>query len=122
MSVWLFIATCLVGALGAVSRFVVDGEIRRRWPSPLPWATFVVNVSGSLLLGLVTGAVIGHDSSNVLRVVVGSGFCGGYTTFGTAMVETLRLTQGRTTVAGVGYSVGTLVATVTAAGLGLVLA
>ena len=40
----------LAGGLGAVVRFVVDGEVRRRRPSGLPWATVLVNVSGSLLL------------------------------------------------------------------------
>lgn len=121
MSVWLFIVTCLAGSAGAVARFVVDGEIRRRWVSSLPWATLIINVSGSLLLGVVTGAVVGHGEPSVWKTVVGTGFCGGYTTFSTAMVETLRLAQARAGAVAVGYSLVTIVASAVAAALGLVL-
>lgn len=121
MSPWVFAATCLAGSLGAVARFVVDGEVRRRWPSPFPWATSFVNVTGSLLLGVVTGAVVGHGDPSVLRTVVGTGFCGGCTTFGTAMVETVRIAQRRAPAAAAGYALGTVGATTAAAAVGLLL-
>lgn len=119
MSVGLFVATCLAGSLGSLARFVVDGEVRRRVPSSFPWATALINVTGSLLLGLVTGLVLGSGEPSVLRVVVGTGFCGGYTTFSTAVVETLRLAQRRAPGAALAYAAGTLVATTAAGALGL---
>lgn len=100
----------LAGGAGAVTRLVVDGEVRERLGrtrladvaggSPLPWATAAVNVTGSLLLGLVTGAVLDAEPSAAARVV-GTGFCGGYTTFSAASVETLRLLRDRGWAAGV---------------------
>ncbi len=91
----------LAGGAGAITRLVVDGEVRERLArtrfagSPLPWATGVVNVTGSLLLGLVTGAALLGSAPTTTQRVVGTGFCGGYTTFSTASVETLRLLRDR---------------------------
>ena len=50
--------TLLAGASGAVTRFVLDASIKRRWRSPFPLATVVINVTGSLLLGVLAGAVL----------------------------------------------------------------
>ncbi|GAB3469833.1 fluoride efflux transporter CrcB [Kineococcus endophyticus] len=121
MSAVVVLVTCLAGSAGAVTRFVVDGEIRRRWAGSFPWATLVINVSGSLVLGLVTGAVLGHGAPSVWKTVLGTGFCGGYTTFSTATVETLRLAQARAGLAAVAYSVATFLGSAVAAAVGLVL-
>ena len=109
----------LAGGLGAVVRFVVDGEVRRRRPSGLPWATVLVNVSGSLLLGVLVGLVRHHGAPEDLRLVLGVGFCGGYTTFSTASVEVVRLVQGRRVGAAVGIGLGQLVLAVAAGAVGL---
>lgn len=111
----------LAGSAGAVARFVLDGWIRSTRSGSFPWGTFVINVSGSLLLGLVTGLVLFHGQSDTLRVLVGVGFCGGYTTFSTASFETVRLVQQGRSAAAVTNSVGTLAATVAAGALGLAL-
>lgn len=83
----------LAGGLGAATRFIADGEIRRRWSTTFPWATATINVSGSLLLGFLAGVVLFHRAPEDLQLIAGVGFCGGYTTFSTAMVETVRLAQ-----------------------------
>jgi fluoride exporter len=57
----------------------------------LPWGTLLVNVSGSFLAGLVLGAVGARAVPDGLELVVVGGFLGGYTTFSTAMYESLRL-------------------------------
>ena len=108
------------GALGAVTRFVVDGLIRQRWSSTFPWATLVINVSGSLLLGVLTGLVLYRGSPTDLRLIVGTGFCGGYTTFSTASFETVRLAQRRAFGRAIGNGLGTILLTVGAGALGLV--
>lgn len=86
--IWL---VALLGGLGAVARFVVDGLIRGRVTHVLPVATMTVNVTGSLLIGLLAGAAAYHGLSADALLLGATGFCGGYTTFSTAMVETVRL-------------------------------
>jgi CrcB protein len=85
----------VAGGVGAVGRFVLDGLIRSRIALLVPAGTFVINVSGSLLLGFVTGIVMAGSEPTDFRVVLGTGFLGGYTTFSTAMIETVRLLQQR---------------------------
>lgn len=114
----------LAGALGAVLRFMVDSEFKRRHPSAFPWGTGFINVSGSLVIGVVAGAVMFDSGANELQAIIGTGFCGGYTTFSTASFETVRLIQqGRAGMA-VGYAAGSLVISIAAcaAGLGVVYA
>ena len=108
----------LAGGVGAVARFVLDGLVRSRVTS-FPVGTVVVNVTGSFVLGLVTGLALAHVVPDELRLVVGTGFCGGYTTFSTASFETVRLVEQRRVGAALLNGVGTLVVTVSVAGLGL---
>ncbi len=83
----------LAGGLGAAARFVLDGLVRARWPMDFPLPTVVVNVSGSALIGMLAGAGLFHGLDRTTYLVGAVGFCGGYTTFSTAMVETVRLVQ-----------------------------
>ncbi|MFT4398393.1 fluoride efflux transporter FluC [Gordonia lacunae] len=112
-------AVMVAGALGAVTRFVVDGAVRRRWPTITPWGTFAINVSGSALLGVLAGLVVFHGVPHGWQSVVGTGFCGGYTTFSTAAFETVRLAQRGDRWRSGAYAVGTLVASVTACAAGM---
>lgn len=112
----------LAGGLGAVCRLVVDGAVRARWGRGFPYGTLVINVGGSLLLGLLSGLVLFHGVPTAWRSVLGTGFCGGYTTFSTASFETVRLIQERRPVAAVLNGAGSLVLAVLAGGLGLLLA
>ncbi|AKC39090.1 Putative protein CrcB homolog 2 [Mycolicibacterium phlei] len=116
------IAVILAGALGAVARFVVDSLIKHRRTFRFPWATLLINLSGSALIGVVAGAVIFHHSSSALLAVVGTGFCGGYTTFSTASVESVRLLERREWSLALYNTFGTLLGTVGACGAGLALA
>lgn len=112
---------CLAGGLGAATRFVVDGEVKRHRPSTFPWATVLINVSGSFLLGLLVGLVRDNGAPESLRLVLGVGFCGGYTTFSTASFETVRLAQQGKYGRSVLNAVATVVLTVSAAALGFAL-
>jgi crcB protein len=110
------------GGLGAVARFVLDALVRGRIRTVVPAGTMIINVSGSLLLGLVTGLVLFHAVPDDWRLVLGTGFLGGYTTFSTASFETVRLLQERRWVAAVVNGLGMLLLAAAAAAGGMALA
>jgi len=80
-------------ALGAPLRYLTDRAVQARHDTVFPWGTFAVNVVGSLVLGVVTGAVIAGGASPRLQLAVGTGFCGALTTYSTFSYETLRLLE-----------------------------
>ncbi|MCR8693677.1 fluoride efflux transporter FluC [Rhodococcus rhodochrous] len=116
------VGVALAGSLGAVVRFVVDSALRARSGSSLPWPTVLINVTGSLLLGLLTGAVLFHEAPGEMLTVVGVGFCGGFTTFSTTSVDSVRLIVARRYGAACAIAFGTLATTLVAAAAGLTLA
>jgi len=115
------VLTFLAGASGAVSRFVLDALVKQRWRSPFPLATVLINITGSLLLGVLAGIVLFHGQSSTWQTIVGTGFCGGYTTFSTASFETVRLVEQGRRMVGLLNAVGSLVASVAACAVGLAL-
>jgi fluoride exporter len=117
-----FVLVTVFGGLGAATRFVVDGWIRGRWSTGLPVATIAVNVSGSLLIGFLAGGLADGGIAPDVYVVAATGFCGGYTTFSTATVETVRLAQAGAYRKAVLNAFGTLLVTVLAAAAGIAVA
>lgn len=115
----IFIA--LAGSLGATSRFVLDGHLKARFGGAFPWATFIINVTGSFILGIVTGILLKHHNFNDVEAIIGVGFCGGYTTFSTASFETVRLLERREYRRALANAAGGLAATIVAAAIGLVI-
>jgi CrcB protein len=111
----------LAGGLGAGARFVVDGLIRARVRTALPVGTILINVTGSLLLGIIAGATL-RGAPSEIQAIAGTGFLGGYTTFSTASVETIRLIQASRPGTAALNALGTLAATLAAAAVGLLLA
>jgi len=91
MTLWAVILMAIAGGLGAVARFVLDSIVRMRVEA-YPLGTLIINLSGSFLLGLVVG-LAGHALSPDWRLILGTGFLGGYTTFSTASYEAVRLAQ-----------------------------
>ena len=111
----------LAGAVGAPCRYLLDRFVQSRVAarSRIPWGTIAVNVSGSLALGLLTGAALYHAFPATPRLILGTGFCGAYTTFSTFTVETVRLLEeGALTEALANVGISTLAGT-GAAALGL---
>ncbi|WP_348789638.1 fluoride efflux transporter CrcB [Leifsonia sp. NPDC080035] len=119
MTPLLVIAVAAAGGVGAVARLVLDGVLRSRVAVSYPLGTTVINVTGSFLLGLVTGLALAHGLPAEWRAILGTGFLGGYTTFSTASYETVRLAQQRRYRAALFNGVGMLVLALAAAGLGL---
>ncbi|MFS4096244.1 fluoride efflux transporter CrcB [Streptomyces sp. AF1A] len=87
---WLLVA--LGAVVGAPLRYLTDRAVQARHDSLLPWGTFVVNVSGCLVLGLLTGAASAGAAGPHLQLLLGTGLCGALTTYSTFSYETLRLT------------------------------
>lgn len=119
MTLPLFLLVVVAGGLGAGVRFVVDGLIRSRVRTAFPWATTIINVSGSFALGLVIGATLSNLLPPEFAVVLGTGFLGGYTTFSTASYETVQLIRQRRFAASLVSGVLMLVFSLVAASLGL---
>jgi fluoride exporter len=89
VTVWDWIAVAFVGGAGALARFAIDAEVGRRCASSFPFGTFVVNLSGAFLLGLLTGLQLSTDAF----LIAGTATIGSYTTFSTWMLETDRLAE-----------------------------
>lgn len=87
MSLPVVLAIGLLGGIGAVARFLLDGAVTSRAGRGLPYGTLAVNLSGSLALGLLVGAAAAGDTQRL----VGTGLLGAYTTFSTWALETHRL-------------------------------
>lgn len=86
------ILVAIGGAAGAVARYVVDGYVAERAAGAVPWGTLVVNLSGSLLLGLLFAFAVERDVlPAAVRAPLMIGFLGAYTTFSTLVLESWRL-------------------------------
>jgi CrcB protein len=93
------LAVGLGGAVGALSRYALGSTIERRLGD-----TFVVNIVGSFLIGVVLGLDVGGPAALALAV----GFCGAFTTFSSFAVETVRLVEDGHLAAAIGNVAGTL--------------
>lgn len=109
---------CVAGGLGAALRLILDGAIRARTTSSYPVGTTVINVTGSFLLGLITGLATSQLLPLPWQLMIGTGFLGGYTTFSTASFETVRLIEDRRYVAAALNGLGMLVICTAAAAFG----
>ena len=106
------------GGVGAALRFLLDGLVKAR-VSGFPLGTLLINVSGSLVLGLLTGLGQAGTIAIPIVAVLGTGMMGGYTTFSTASVETVQLLRSGKPRLAVLNGLGMLVVSVGAAALGL---
>lgn len=122
MSPLAWVALVAAGAIGAPARYLLDGAVQDRTRGAFPWGTFAVNVTGSLLFGLITGLALQHGFPRAPRVVLGTGFCGAYTTFSTFTFETVRLVEEGALNEAIRNALGTLAAGTGAAALGFALA
>lgn len=102
------------GAAGAYARFAVAAAVTKRRPGAFPWGTFIVNLTGGFVLGVLTGLDVTGDA----LLVLGTGFLGGYTTFSTWMVEAQRLGEDAEFGLMAAYLLGSMLAGLAATGAG----
>ena len=110
----------MTGALGAATRYLLVEWVALRWRKPFPLATFVINISGSFALGFLTTAFAAAAGLET-RLLLGTGFLGGYTTFSALSFETVALARRGESAHAWLYVGGSVVAGVVAAMLGMAL-
>ena len=118
----LALLVALAGGLGALARAVLIHEVGRRRTDPLPLGTMLVNASGSLLLGILTGCSMYHGLGPHQLSVAGVGLCGGYTTWSTASWESVHLVRNGHRTEALAYTFGGLLTCLGAAAAGIGLA
>lgn len=107
------------GALGAITRYWIEGVVNRRYAGVFPLGTFVVNISGALLLGLVFTLMTERFMvSPQTRSAIAIGFIGAYTTFSTLSYETMRLLEDGAYLVGGLNAIGSVVIGLVAVYLG----
>ena len=111
----------ILGGTGAVLRFTSDRLVDRRLGYRSLWPVAIINLIGSLTIGIVTGLVLAGHLSTDSSTTLTAGLCGGFTTWSTASVDTVTLWRREQFWAGVTHSLGLLIVATGAAGLGLVL-
>ena len=115
----MYVWAALGGALGALARWAV-GELLPHSPGGWPWATFLVNVTGCLLIGVLLAVLLARlPRSPWLRPFLAVGVLGGYTTYSTFAVEAVRLTEGGQPALAAGYVLASVIGGVAAVVAGL---
>jgi CrcB protein len=109
-----WVGTLAAGGVGAVLRFLIDGAVGRRTGTAFPFGTLAVNLSGAVLLGLLSGLLLPAD----VALIVSTGAVGSYTTFSTWMLETQRLAEERQTRYAAANLLSSMVLGLAAAALG----
>jgi CrcB protein len=93
MNLLTWAGVVIIGGTGSVLRFLVDRAVGERVGRAFPFGTLTVNITGSAVLGLVSGLALDHDAA----LLAGTAAVGSYTTFSTWMLESQRLGEERQT-------------------------
>jgi len=91
MTVVIWAAVVVIGGAGSVLRFLVDGAVSSSANRDFPLGTMAVNISGAVILGVLTGLALGHYQA----LLAGTAAVGSYTTFSTWMLESQRMAEER---------------------------
>jgi len=94
MNPWATVWVAVGAGLGGALRFLLTGWVAQRWGAAFPWGTLLVNVSGSFLVGLLVALSLERNLVQPsLRLFLGTGLLGGYTTFSSLSWDSLSLMQ-----------------------------
>lgn len=116
---WALVA--VFGAIGAPCRYLVDRFVQQRTRGVFPWGTFVINVAGAFVLGLLVALEARQHLAPDVELALGVGFCGAFTTWSTYNFETVRLLEDGALAAAAANALGSLAAGLVAAAMGLAL-
>ena len=111
----------LGGMVGTVLRYYIGKLMSAKLSSGFPWATWTVNISGSVLLGIIWSLHGGELIPDWLWLAVGTGFCGAYTTFSTFGYEFIQYLERRQYLRGMVYVISSVAVGLTGAWLGMTL-
>ena len=99
----------LGGGLGSISRYLLSFYITKNNVSNFPWATFIANSVGCLLIGLFFGYIQKNNLQNeTLKLLLITGFCGGFTTFSTFSLENIQFIQNQNYNLAITYTLASL--------------
>jgi fluoride exporter len=119
----IFWAVAIGAAAGGVSRYYLSFAVQQRLGASFPWGTLLINVTGSLLLGFLMRYALATPSvSAEMRLLLTTGFCGGYTTFSTFSYETATLMEDGLYQRAAGYMLGSVIVALLATFCGFILA
>jgi fluoride exporter len=121
MPVATILLIACAGALGALARYLIVEWTSRRWAGRFPLATFLINITGAFALGFILTAAGHAPALAPLRLVLGTGFLGGYTTFSTLSFETHSLAHRGHTLHAWANALGSLAAGLLAVAAGIAL-
>ncbi len=108
--------------MGANARYWIGGAISNRAGAGFPWGTFVINVTGSFLIGLIIASILGFNWGKPWQLLLVVGILGGYTTFSSFSYESINLILGRSYLYAAYYIFGSLVLSLTGTILGIIAA
>ncbi|OYQ37236.1 hypothetical protein CHU92_08575 [Flavobacterium cyanobacteriorum] len=109
------------GAAGSILRYLTGRVISRYWPISFPLSTFIVNITGSFLIGMLAGFALRYQYTDNIKLLLITGLCGGYTTFSAFTFENLNLLQSGNIKTALLYSTFSVVTGVAATWAGLCL-
>lgn len=107
------------GFAGSVSRYLISKFVATQWPMAFPLGTFAINTLGCFLIGIIMGLSFHYTISNQTRLLLATGFCGGFTTFSTYALEIFELYQRGEAGISLLYLFGSIILGLLSIGIGL---
>ena len=116
------ILIALGGGIGSILRYLANVSVGKIWPFKLYYATLLVNIIGCLLIGFLIGYLQKNNSDNEsLKLLLITGFCGGFTTFSTFGLEYFNLLQSQNYITSLIYIASSIIIGIAFVGVGIYL-